>query len=202
MQESTDVMQAGKYVIWHRTKKGSDGKPLEFVRWSPDATEMIKTGEYVERIEDVDKDKSTLRRERINRMLEAEGMGELDDDSDDHALVDELKRLRDQNENLTAQLREIAEDDAAAGKPTATSATNAKEAKGDPLNLTIGFGKHSERSYRELIAAEPTYVQRYIVEKRRIDGELLTAVKSALASDTSASKVAPKRERKLRNPSG
>lgn len=190
MQQTTDPLQAGKYVIWHRTEKDDDGNPVEFIRWSPDCKEMLKTGEYVEDIKDAGKSVLQLRREAINRLLRAEGLHQIDeeDSQDDNALVTELRRLRSENKVLRNQVGDTDEPQ----EPEA--------ADGDPLNGTIEFGKHKGTSWSDLVASNPGYVRKYVIQKGKVEGALLEVLDAATADDVADANVAPKRERQPRNP--
>ena len=183
MRESTKIR--GKYVIYSRTARDDAGEPVEFHRWSPDAMEMLKTGEYVEDPADAGKSRGQLRREAIDKLLEREGLQEID--ADDEGLVAEIKRLRDENKKLRNQV------DGDDQPPEADD--------DDPLSGTIKFGQHSGTSWADLVASHPDYVRQYVVQKGRVEGELLELLEEATA-EKAETKVAPKRERKPRKTTG
>ena len=182
MRESTKIR--GKYVIYSRTERDKAGNPIEFHRWSPDAMEMLKMGEYVEDPADAGKSRGLLRREAIDKLLKREDLQEID--ADDEGLVAEIKRLREANKNLRNQVDgdqppEVDDD--------------------DPLAGTIKFGQHSGTSWADLVASHPDYVRQYVVQKGRVEGKLLELLEKATAEKAEA-KVAPKRERKPRTTTG
>ena len=184
MRKSTQIQ--GKYVVFSRTERDDAGKPKEFHRWSPDASEMLKTGEYVEDPADAGKSRGLLRREAIDKLLEREGLQEID--ANDEGLVAEIKRLRDENKKLRNQ---VDDDD----QPPEVD-------DDDPLSGTIKFGQHSGTSWADLVASHPDYVRQYVVQKGRVEGKLLELLTAATTEKVAETKVAPKRERKPRKPKG